>query len=44
MSIKKYKFHKYTFIIKLYRILFDNNVVIFDYTLSNLKIYLILKL
>ena len=34
----------YTFIIKLYQILFDNNIVIFDYTLSNLKIYLILKL
>ena len=41
---KKYEFHKYTFIIKLYQILFDNNIVIFDYNMSNLKIYLILKL
>ena len=27
---QKYKFHKYTFIIKLYQILFDNNIVIFE--------------
>ena len=41
---KKYEFHNYSFIIKLYRILFDNNIAIFDYNMSNLKIYLILKL
>ena len=31
------------FIIKLYQILFHNNIVIFDYNMSNFKIYLILK-
>ena len=41
---KKYEFHKYTFIIKLYQILFDNNIMIFDYNMSKLKKYLILKL
>ena len=44
MLIKKYKFHKYIFIIKLCQILFDNNIVIFYYNMSNLKIDLILKL
>ena len=42
---KKYKFYKYTFIIKLHQILFHNNIMIFDYNMSNLKKYiLILKL
>ena len=41
---KKYKFDKCTLIIKLYQILFDNNIVIFDYNKFNFKIYLILKL
>ena len=31
-------------IIKLYQILFDINIVIFDYNMSNFKIYLIVKL
>ena len=30
--------------IKLYKILFNNNIVIFDYNMFNFKIYLILKL
>ena len=42
--IKKYKFYKCTFIIKLYQILFDNNIMIFDYNMFNFKTYLILKL
>ena len=37
-------FYKYTLITKLHKILFDNNIVIFDYNMSNFKIYLILKL
>ena len=41
---KKYEFYKCIFIIKLYKILFDNNIVIFDYNMSNFKIYLILRL
>ena len=41
---KKYKFDKCTLIIKLYQILFDDNIVIFDYNMFNFKIYLILKL
>ena len=46
--IKKYKFYKFIFIIKLYQILFDNNIVIFDYMIIdydmfNFKIYLILN-
>ena len=41
---KKYEFQIFTFIIKLYKILFDNNIVIFGYNMSNLKIYLILEL
>ena len=44
MLIKKYEFHKYIFIIKLYQILFDNTIMIFDYNMFNLNIYLILKL
>ena len=32
-----------TLIIKLYKILFDNNIVICDYNMSNFKKYLILK-
>ena len=44
MLIKKYEFHKYTFIIKLYQISFNNNIAIFDYNMFNLKIYLTLKL
>ena len=44
VSIKKYEFYKCIFIIKLYKILFDNNIVIFDYNMSNFKIYLLLKL
>ena len=32
-----------TLIIKLYKILFDNNIVICDYNMFNFKIYLILK-
>ena len=35
---KKYEFHKYTFIIKLSQILFDNNIVILDYNMFNFKI------
>ena len=31
------------FIIKLYQILFHNNIMIFNYNMSNFKIYLILK-
>ena len=42
--IKKYEFYKSTFIIKLHQILFHNNIVIFNYNMSNFKIYLILKL
>ena len=34
-SIKKYEFYKF---IKLHQILFDNNIMIFDYTLSHFKI------
>ena len=30
--------------IKLYKILFNNNIVIFHYNMFNFKIYLILKL
>ena len=41
---KKYKFDKCTLIIKLYKILFDDNIVICDYNMFNFKIYLILKL
>ena len=41
--IKKNEFYKCTFIIKLYQILFYNNIVIFDYNISNFKIYLILN-
>ena len=41
---KKYEFCKCIFIIKLHKILFHNNIVIFDYNMSNLKINLILKL
>ena len=41
---KKYKFDKCILIIKLYQILFDDNIVIFDYNMFNFKIYLILKL
>ena len=37
-----YKFHKYISIIKLYQILFNNNIMIYDYNVSNLKICLIL--
>ena len=44
MLIKKYEFYICIFIIKLYQILFHNNIVIFDYNMSNFKIYLILKL
>ena len=33
----------YTFIIKLYQILFDNNIVIFYYNMSTLKIFLTLN-
>ena len=44
MLIKKYKFYKHTFIIKLHQILSDNNIMIFDYNMPNFKIYLILKL
>ena len=40
----KYEFYKYIFIIKLYKMLFNNNIVTFDYNMSNFKIYLILKL
>ena len=40
----QYEFYKCIFIIKLYQILFDNNIVIFDYNMSNFKIFLILKL
>ena len=32
------------FIIKLYQILFDDNIMIFNSNIHNLKIYLILKL
>ena len=32
------------FIIKLYQILFNNNIIIFNYNISNFKIYVILKL
>ena len=32
---KKYKFYKF---IKLYQILFDNNIMIFDYTISHFKL------
>ena len=42
--IKKYEFYKFIFIIKLHQILFDNNIVIFDYGMYNFKIYLILNL
>ena len=35
----KYKFYKCTLIIKLHQILFDNNIMIFDYNMSNLKIF-----
>ena len=41
---KKYEFCKCMFIIKLHQILFYNNIVIFNYNMSNFKIYLILKL
>ena len=44
MSIKKYKFDKCTMIIKLYKVLFYDNIVIFDYNIFNFKIYLIVKL
>ena len=30
---KKYKFHKYILIIKLYQILLDDYIVIFDYNI-----------
>ena len=35
---KNYKFYKYTLIIKLHQILFDNNIVIFDYSMFNFNI------
>ena len=41
---KKNEFYKFIFIIKLYQILFNNNIVIFDYDIFNFKIHLILKL
>ena len=41
---KKYVFYKFTFIIKLYHILFHNNIIIFNYNICNFKIYLILNL
>ena len=41
---KKYVFYKCTFIIKLYHILFHNNIIIFNYNICNFKIYLILNL
>ena len=44
MLIIKYEFYMCTFIFKLHQILFRNNIVIFDYSMSNFKIYLILKL
>ena len=37
-------YYKCTFIIKLHQILLHNNIVIFNYNMSNFKIYLILKL
>ena len=40
---KIYKFNKRILIIKLYQILFNNNIIIFDYDMFNSKIYLILK-
>ena len=40
---KKYKFYKCIFIIKLYQILFNNSIVIFNYNMFSFKIYLILK-
>ena len=41
---KNYKFDKCILIIKLYKILFDDSIVICDYNKFNFKIYLILKL
>ena len=35
---KKYEFYKFIFIIKLHQILFDNNIVIFNYDIFNIKI------
>ena len=34
---KKYEFYKCTFIIKLHQILLHNNIVIFNYNMSNFK-------
>ena len=33
-----------TFIIKLHQILFHNNIIMFDYNMSNFKIYINIKI
>ena len=40
----KYEFYKCTSIIKLHQILFHNNIMIFDYNMSNFKIHINIKI
>ena len=40
----EYEFYKCTFIIKLHQILFHNNIMVFDYNMSNFKIYINIKI